>query len=79
MRGRGWALAFGIWLWLAPDAVAQTVPAETPVTVSELPGPSGASTPRGILHVTGPIFLGVLAAMFLMVGALIGKNDKPGH
>jgi hypothetical protein len=80
MRRRLTLLAVLVALAAAPAALARGAhpEAEPPVTVAQIPGPSGASQPRGIMSTTGPIFLGLVAAIFLMVGAMVGKNDKHG-
>jgi hypothetical protein len=67
-------------LALAAPALAQSHPAEPlPVTISTLPDASGASSdPFKVGNLIRPAMLGLIAALFLICGALVA-NDKHGH
>jgi len=62
----------------APSASAASAPA--PSASAAAPAASAAAHGRGLFHghARRPIFLGLLAAAFLIIGALAGANDRPG-
>lgn len=66
-------------LGIAPTALA----ADPPPAASQTPAPAASATskPAGAKtqgHARRPIFLGLLAAAFLIIGAIAGANDRPG-
>jgi hypothetical protein len=63
-------LAFGL---AASGARADDVADPAPRTPAATPAPSG-----GGHHSRRLVYAGLLAALFLIVGAAAGKNDKPG-
>jgi hypothetical protein len=64
-------LALGILLSLSVPAIADEPP--DPPKVAAKPEPD-----RGRSPITRPAVVGLIAALFLIVGAAAGKNDKPG-
>ncbi len=70
------AITSAAWADVPPDpppAPATSAAAKT--AAADAPAPSQGFF-RG--HARRPIFLGLLAAAFLIIGALAGANDRPG-
>jgi hypothetical protein len=66
----------------APAASASAAPAATASAAAPAASAAagGRAHARGLFHghARRPIFLGLLAAAFLIIGALAGANDRPG-
>jgi hypothetical protein len=81
MRARIVLALFAASLALAAPALGQSAPPEPPpVTISSLPDATGASSSAfKVGNLVRPAMLGLIAALFLICGALVGANDKHGH
>lgn len=82
-RRVGSAMALLFALGVASAARADVPPLDPPKTAA----PAASAAPKNAApaqkplfrgHARRPIFLGLLAAMFLIIGALAGANDRPG-
>lgn len=75
MRKRGSAAAAGLL------ALALTVPAwgQTDAPAKDTPAPAATGAPevKRLSTFRRPVFLGLIAAAFLIVGAACGGNDRP--
>jgi hypothetical protein len=79
MRGRFWLAVIAATFALAAPAVARTKPEpEPPVTISTLPDAAGSSSSAfKVGNLVRPAMLGLIAALFLICGALVAENHGP--
>lgn len=79
MRAALGTLAVAVLLSAAP-AAADVPPPDPPPSIEPAAAPTAPNAPpvtvSSLTGVRRPVFLGLVAALFLMMGALVGANDK---